>query len=360
MLWNLLGNLAPLRVETTVVFYEAGPFEREVAGLPGIETEIVAVGRLRHLGRAFRAVRELAGLMRASEPDLVLNWAAKAQIYGACAARLAGIEDRVVWWQHAIPTGHWLERMATLLPARAIGCSSGPAAAAQARLRPRRDVFVVHPGIEPDRVEPTAAETLGIPAQRLVFGIVGRLQPWKGQHRFVRALSGLIAAGHDVHGLIVGGDAHGLSPEYPAHLERLITELQLTDRITMTGQVADARPYVAAMDVLVNASEAEPFGIVIIEGLSQGVPVIAVGDGGAREILENGVSGVLIPEPGEALLETAMRELAVDPAKRRRIGNAGRETFLERFTAQAMAAKLEAELERRCERGRTFAGPIAA
>lgn len=359
MLWNFLRNLDPARVQTTVVCFEPGPFERELAELDGVETVVLPVGRLRQLPRACRATARLGRLMRTSQPEVILNWAAKAQIYSACAARLAGLENRVVWWQHAIPSGHWMERAATMLPARAVGCSSSQAALAQTEMRPRRDAFVVHPGIEADRVAPAPLAELGIPAERSVLGIVGRLQPWKGQHRFLHALAGLQARGHDVHGVIVGGDAHGLSPEYPAYLKRLIADLKLTDRVTMTGQVADPRPYVAAMDVLVNASVAEPFGIVIIEGLAQEVPVVAVGDGGARDIIEDGVSGVLIARADEVLLEDALHDLLLDPARRLRLGRAGRERFLERFTAEAMAEHLLAELERLCPRRTSTATPVA-
>jgi glycosyltransferase involved in cell wall biosynthesis len=345
MLWNFLRHVDPLRTEATVVFYEEGPFRQEVDALPGVETEVVPVGRLRQLPRAVRATRRLAETISARDPDVVLSWAAKAQIYAANAARMAGYGDRIVWWQHAIPSGHRMERMATLLPARAVGCSSTPAAEAQARMWPRRDVFVVHPGIEPERVEPVSLGDWGIPEGRIVVGIVGRLQPWKGQHRFLRALASLRRRGHDVHGLIVGGDAHGLSPEYGPYLNSLILELGLSGAVTMTGHVDDPRPYVAAMDLLVNASVAEPFGIVMIEGLSQSVPVIAARDGGARDIIEDGVSGVLVERPEPALLESAVEGLLANPARRDRLGRAGRERFLERFTAPAMAEQLQARLE---------------
>lgn len=356
MLWNLLRNLDPGRVETTVVFFEPGPFEREVAALGQVETVVVPVGRLRQVDRAVRAVRELAAVMRERQPDLIVNWAAKAQIYAATAALTAGLGDRLVWWQHAIPSGHWMERWATLLPARAVGCSSSVAAREQARRRPAREVFVVHPGIEAGTVAPLDRRELGIPPDRLILGIVGRLQPWKGQHRFLEALAELRRRGHDVHGLVVGGDAHGLSPDYPPYLERLVTELGLGDRVTMTGQVADPRSYVAAMDILVNASVAEPFGIVVVEGLSQAVPVVAVGDGGARDIIEDGISGILIERPDALLLTEALEALVLDPDRRARIGRAGRERFLAHFTAAAMAEKLEAQFEAMC--GQRAAAPI--
>lgn len=349
MLWRFLGNLDTSRTRVTVVFFHDGPFEREVAALPDVKTVLVRVGRLRQLTRSAHAVRELAAVMRRERPDTILNWAASAQIYGACAARLAGIDERVVWWQHAIPCGHRMERAATLLPARAVGCSSTAAAAAQEAMWPRRSTFVVHPGTDGEIVKPMPRQQLGIPAERFVVGIVGRLQPWKGQDRVLRALARLTQQGHNVHGLIVGGDAHGLSPDYEPQLRRLIDELSLQGRVTMTGHVADPLPFIRSMDVLVNASVAEPFGIVVIEGMSQSVPVVAVGDAGARDIIVDGVSGILVNRPDDVLLAEAVDRLLVDRARREQIARAGRMRMLAEFTAVSMAAKLECALRELCD-----------
>src|SRR5512133_1504556 len=158
MLWTFLRHVDRSRIEPTVVFFDRGPFEREVAGL-GMRTAVVPSGRLRELGRAAHVVQAVRAVLRTEEPDLILNWSAKTQLYGASAAAAAHVRDRVLWWQHAVPRGHWLDRLATLLPARAIGCSSFESSQAQAHLRPRRPRFVVHPGIEapPSNVPERAA-----------------------------------------------------------------------------------------------------------------------------------------------------------------------------------------------------------
>lgn len=345
MLWHLLSHLDTKRFQTTVAFFEPGPFRDEVAALPGIRTVAVPTGRLRNVRRATGATRALARILREAQPDLVLNWVAKAQLYGASAAALAGLGNRVVWWQHGIPHGHWMDRLATALPARAVGCSSTTAAWAQARMAPHRPAFVVHPGVEPRRAAAIPRSTLGIPEQRTVVGIVGRLQPWKGQHRVIEAVGQLRDDGRDVHALVVGGDSHGLSPEYSGLLDRRIRELGLTDRVTMTGQVRDPAGHIAAMDVLVNASVREPFGMVILEGMAQEVAVVAVGDAGPRDIIEDGVSGVLVSEPQADLIAAGIEGLLGDGGRRRRIAVAGRERLLERFTAQRMTDRLQDILE---------------
>jgi glycosyltransferase involved in cell wall biosynthesis len=343
MLWSVLEHTDALRVRYSVAFLEPGPFADEVQAL-GIRTFRVPSGRLREPRSGGAAIRRLRSIIRNDEPDLVINWQTKAQLYGAPAALGARRGDRVVWWQHGMPARHWMDRVATALPARAIGCSSRASATAQAAMRPHRTTFVVHPGVNTDRVDAIDRDALGIPPERPIIGIVGRLQPWKGQHRFLHALRRLHEAGCRAHGLLVGGTAHGFSPGYEQELCELIPRLGLTDWVTTVGHVADPRPYIAAMDLLISASVNEPFGIVLLESLVQGVPVIAVSDAGPREIVDPGVTGVLVKQPDPALLAAAAHALLRDDARRTRIAAAARQAAVDQFDAKAMTVALEREL----------------
>jgi glycosyltransferase involved in cell wall biosynthesis len=238
-----------------------------------------------------------------------------------------------------------MDRLATMLPARAVGCSSQASAEAQGHLRPRRRTFVVWPGIELDGRAEAAPAPLDLPAGRVVIGLVGRLQPWKGQHHLLQALALLRDREHDVHGLFVGGSAFGFSQGYPAELAELVDRLELGDRVTMTGQVPDADPYLRRMDVFVNASSGEPFGIVMPEAMAHGLPIVAVASAGPLEIVEDGTTGLLVERPDGGLLADALEQLVGDPERRRRMGEAGRERCLRLFTAERMVARLETELE---------------
>ncbi len=344
MLWTLLRHSDPHRVHYSVAFLESGPFEHEVRER-GVTTFRLEAGRLREARCGGRAIRRLSRIIRIHEPDVVLNWQAKAQLYGACAAIGGGLgAGRIVWWQHGVPAGHWMDRAATALPARAVGCSSRASATAQATVRPRRPTFVVHPGVDGERVTPTDRAALGIPPERPVIGIAGRLQPWKGQHRFLHALRQLHDTGCKAHGLVVGGSAHGFSPGYERELRELIGRLALADWVTMVGHVADTRPLIAAMDVLISASSMEPFGIVLLEASVQETPVIAVADAGPREIVTHGVTGLLVARPEPALLAGAARDLLGDEPRRAAMGRAARATAVERFGARTMAESLAGEL----------------
>lgn len=348
MLWTLLRHLDQPRIQPVVVFFEEGPFPEEVARL-GIRTVILRTGRLRHFWRAPFAILALARLLRRERPDLLLNWMAKSHLYGAPAALISGFGNRVVWWQHGVTHHHWMDRLATLMPARAVACSSYAAADAQERLRPRRKTLVVHPGIDPPRR--TNGRALGgrlrlkIPQDRLVIGIVGRLQPDKRQDRVIKAIRVLRDRGHDVHGLVVGGNAWNLAPEYEPSLHRLVNELALDKVVTFVGQVADAMPLIASMDVLVNASITEGCPLVLLEAMALGVPVVATADsGGPAEVIEQERSGVLSPSSDPTELADALERLVTTVELRRRLGEGGQQRFREYFTADRMMRSFEQSL----------------
>jgi len=359
MLQAVLDGAREQGHEFELVFFRPGPWPAALAE-QGFRVTVLPAGRLRQAHRWLRTVVRLAAMMRARKPDLVLNWAAKTQLYGAPAAALSGMSDRVVWWQQAIPRRSWLDGCATLLPAAAIGCYSTASARAQARLFPERRTFVVAAGAPPPR-EPGQRAPLELPAGVPAVGLVGRLQPWKGQDRLLRAQALLRARGQEMHTVIVGGDAYGLSAQYARSLPELVRELGLSGAVTMTGQVPDAGPYMEQLDILVNASDPEPFGIVLLEGMARGVAVVAVDAGGPGEFIDDGRTGALARSGAPEALADALEPLLASAQRRRELGAAGRESFLRDYTDAAMRERFFARLaEVMQERGGHGGEPAAA
>jgi glycosyltransferase involved in cell wall biosynthesis len=344
MLQGILDGAQANGHELELVFFGPGPWADELAAA-GFRVEVLEAGRLREVHRLLATVVRLARIIRRRRPDLILNWSAKTQLYGSPAAVLAGRRGRVLWWQQLIPSGGWLDRAATLLPAIAVGCYSAPAAEAQKRMFPARHTFVVGAGA-PQPGAPAQSAPLELPADMPIVGLVGRLQPWKGQDRLLEAQALLRERGKAMHTVIVGGDSWDFSPQYAGSLPRLVSSLGLDGAVTMTGEVPDADPYVQQLDILVNASDPEPFGIVLLEGMSRGVAVVAVDSGGPGEFIEDGRTGVLARSGEPAALADALEPLLDDAALRERIGRAGRESFLADFTVEALQRRFFASLQR--------------
>jgi glycosyltransferase involved in cell wall biosynthesis len=343
MLQGILDGAAGSPHELEVVFFEHGPWADELAAA-GLRVWVIPAGRLRQSHIYVATVVRLARLMRSRRPDLILNWSAKTQLYGSPAALLAGMADRVIWWQQGIAKRDWLDGSATLLPTLAVGCYSRVVAEKQARLLPHRRVFVVNAGspVPDPLIEPAEIE---LPSGVPIVGLVGRLQPWKGQDQLLRAHAILRSRGIPMHLVIVGGDSYDLSPEYAASLGLLARELGIADEVTMTGEVPDAGPYIQRMDVLVNASDAEPFGIVILEGMARGVAVVAVDSGGPSEIIQSGVTGMLASSNSPEALADALQVLLGSPELRASVAAAGRGRYLELFTTAALRERFFAEIE---------------
>lgn len=248
---------------------------------------------------------------------------------------------REIVWQK-----HWLRRlelwMARHLAARivvtsdAIAAMFGPADARPATL------VKVSNGVETDRFHPGEAvalrAALGVqPAQTLV-GIVCRLDVWKGVDVFIDAAAKVARDRPQVRFVVAGGPVIGLE-QYATTLRAQARTRGLESVLTWTDWSygpADMPEVHRAIDILVLASsQPEPFGLVVVEGMATGRPVIATAHGGPCELIENGVTGMLVP-PGDAdALAAAIRALVDDRERAHAMGRAGRIRAETHYSSQA-------------------------
>lgn len=345
-LTELLSCTADRAIAWLVVFLEDGPMVSEVAR-PGVQTEVLAAGRLRDAGRWARTVWQIAGLARRHRSRVLLSWMAKGQLYGGVAAVLAGVPG--AWYQVGLPSPpSWLERMATTVPARRVLACSGAGAAAQARVRPRRRVGAVYPGVATDRFDPDslpdppeARRRLGLDPQRRLIGTVGRLQRWKGMHLLVQAMPAILE-GHPDLGCVVVGEPQASEPEYRSSLEDMVGHLGLEDHVDILVQRSTPL-WFQAMDVMVHVSQNEPFGIAVVEAMALGKPVVAGDAGGPAEVIVDGRNGLLVPFGDPPALARAVRRLLDDHELAVRIGREARSRSRE-FSSDRCAASFERAL----------------
>ncbi|MBW4615433.1 MAG: glycosyltransferase [Desmonostoc vinosum HA7617-LM4] len=340
MLWDLMQQGRNAGVEWLVIFLEDGPMVAQIQSL-SIDTRIVKIGRLRQFHRLIVAVFRIAAIARREKANVIVNWMWITHISGGLAAMLAGIP--AVWYQLEVPTDKaWLVRLATLLPARAIITLSQDGKQAQAQIWPHRPTALVYPGVALDRFEPSslpsaeqARRKLGLPLHGPLIGIVGRLQRWKGMHVLVQAMPKVLQKYPDAHCVIVGGK-HDLEPDYEDLLKAEIAALGLNQRVIMAGLQRNIPEWIQAMDVFVHASDQEPFGIVIIEAMALGKPVIAGNAGGPTEIITNGVNGMLTPYGDAAQLAIAIIRYLDEQEFAQSAGVAARQRALD-FSTQRYA-----------------------
>ena len=346
MLRALLRHGRGQGVEWIVVFLRAGPMADEARAL-GLEVHVIEAGRLRDVVRRARAVWRIAALARRRRADLLLGWMVAGQLTAGPAAVLAGLP--CVWYQVGTPRPDWLDRLATLWPAEGLLVLSRACARAQARVWPRWRQWLVHPGVSLDAFDPAtlpspaeARRRLGIPPGGPVVGMVARLQRWKGVHVLIEAMAEVRAARPDARAVIVGGP-HETEPEYPAELEARVRTLGLGDAVRFAGHQANVPEWMQAMDVVVHASDREPFGIVVLEAMALGKPVVAGAEGGPAEIITDFDHGLLVPFGNAAALARAIARFLDDAWFASRAGAAARRRAAE-FDDRHYAANVIAAL----------------
>jgi glycosyltransferase involved in cell wall biosynthesis len=314
-------------VEWIVVFLRDGPMVEEVR-LLGVDARVIAAGRFRNAGMRVRAIRRIARLAESLKVDLVLGWMVAGQLTAGAAAMLAGVP--CVWFQAGTPRPDWLDRASTLLPARGVIVVSRAAAAAQARVWPARRQWLVYPGASLDAFDSSRLPSplamrlkLGLAGTGPLIGMAGRLQRWKGMHLFISAMAQIRASHPEARAVIVGG-AHETEPQYGAEHRAQAHALGLDDAVIFAGFQPNVAEWMQAMDVVVHASDREPFGIVVVEAMALGKPVVAGAAGGPAEIIADGETGLLTPYGDTGSLARAVARYLDDRAFAARVGAAAR------------------------------------
>ena len=218
---------------------------------------------------------------------------------------------------------------------------------------------VIHNGIDPEafqkgHVESLLRKTFRIPSDHCLAGIVGRLVWWKGQDAFIEAVA-RASKRVPVTGIIIGGagngDANQRNDAYAESLKSEAESLGLAKNIIFTGHRTDIDSIVPELDVLIHAaSEPEPFGLTVIEGMAAGKPVIATAAGGILDIITDGHNGLLVPPKNPEAMAEALVRLASSSEQRIALGNNAMKTVREKFTihrqVEAVAALYDSLLRK--------------
>lgn len=217
---------------------------------------------------------------------------------------------------------------------------------------PREKVSVIHDPVDLEEVAASRGEREivrerhGFRPDDVVVGIFGRVIEWKGQMVFVEAAIAAMRQNPKIRALIVGDESDG-GRSYIEKIRATIAASGLRDRFVLAGYRDDVEAYYWGVDVVIHASiEAEPFGMVVPEGMAAGRAVVAADEGGPREVITAGVDGLLVPPGDVEALSAAMLRLANDPAERQRLGAAAFETAHRRFGIAANAAAVRAVYDR--------------
>jgi L-malate glycosyltransferase len=348
---NLVHSLDPARFGVHLAcFRRLGPLLEE------IDTRTMAftdypIETLPSL-RTLRQQGRLARYVRAHGVRIVHSFGFYANVFAIPAARLGGarvvvasirdIGDHLTWLQGLLQ--RWACRAADHVLVNAMAVKTLLVQQGYDGSR----ISVITNGIDVSRFRrPGEAKGvragLGVPASAPVVAVMARLNRLKGIEYFLDAALLVAKRFDDVRFLIVGDS---VSQAYRAELEARARALGLGERVVFTGFRSDVPDLLSLVSVSVLPSLSEGLSNVVLEAMAAGVPVVATSVGGTPEIVDDGVTGLLVPPRDAEALAHAISSLLADPARRLAIGEAGRRRVEERFSLEAMVRATEQLYER--------------
>jgi glycosyltransferase involved in cell wall biosynthesis len=196
---------------------------------------------------------------------------------------------------------------------------------------------IIYNGIETRRFASSpekraaARARLGVPADVPLIGAVGRLVPLKNHASLIRVMPRLLARFPELRLALIGGG------ELESQLRQLAATSGHGERIVFAGEQADISELLAALDVYAQPSDTEGTSIALLEASAAGLPIVSTRVGGTPMIIQDGISGLLVPPRDDAALEAALAALLADPALRVRFGRLARTWVTAHASVEAMA-----------------------
>jgi len=366
---NLVRHLDTSRVVPIVLLFAEGPLVDRIEAYA--ETHVItladSVGQTKKDGLGWISlmrvqaiwliivqVWRVARFARRMRVDLIHTNSLKADIIGGLAAWISGIpliwhvRDRIEpdylpplvvrlfrYLSHNLPDFVIANSTSTLATLQLDGKRRGTAIASG--IDTDGGIRVVHDGCHVE----TLQDGMATRNKEHRIGLIGRISPWKGQEIFIKAAA-LLHARHPLAKFEIIGSALFSERAYEDSLHALCLKLGVESAVEFVGFVDDVRARIAQLDIVVHASiTGEPFGQVIIEGMAEQKPVVATNGGGVPEIVEDGVTGLLVPMGNSEKMAEAIDYLLLHPEEAARMGVLGRQRVQARFTIQKTARMVE-------------------
>jgi glycosyltransferase involved in cell wall biosynthesis len=299
------------------------------------------------LRNAFDAIsaHQLARLVEQQRIEVVHAHMARDYSLAAYATRRNSTSKFVVTRHVLFPLNRFHKR--TLAGAsRVIAVSEATAKYLMSQsLVPPEKIAVIRNGIDVERFKQVRGRTdyrasLAVPGDCKLVGTIGELRRLKRHHDFIKAAA-IVARDDPSAYFVLAGSPTSSDEVQRESLEQLVSELGLKERFRFLGWLGDSAPLLGALDVFVSASETESFGLVIAEAMASGAVVVATATDGAREIISEGETGLVVPIGAVDQMATAITALLADDQRRREFAARGEERVAELFSLERMVNEIE-------------------
>lgn len=290
-----------------------------------------------------QSARELEKFVGRKKIDVVHAHMARDYSLASYAAR-RNRQTKFIVTRHVLFKLNRLHRHTLSRATRVIAVSEAVARELRAaQIVNNNQIAVIHNGIDVDRIQKTCAavhrglflRTIGMPDDSLLVGSIGELRTLKRHDDFIRAAALILKEFPETQFVLAGVG------EVRNQLENLVAELGLTGRFHFLGWLDDADKLLCSMDVFVSASETESFGLAIVEAMAAGTAVVATATDGAREVIEDHKTGLLVPIGDVKQLAQSVIDLLSDPEKRHRLATESVQSAAKKFNLNRMVNDVE-------------------
>ncbi len=289
---------------------------------------------------------KLFKLLRSERPDIVHTYLFTASLYGRIVAKLIGIpivilsERSTDNWKKSSYV--WLDRLLAKVTDRVlVNANTIKESLIKREKIPAEKIQIIYNGVNLIKIDAIkndrsqVRENLRILNGNPVIGIIGRLSKEKDHLTFLNAAKRIISAIPRVN-FLIAGDGH-LRKE----LEDISLSLGLKDRVIFAGNTHNVSEVLQATDILVSASLYEGCSNAILEAMAAGLPIVATKVGGNPEVVNDGVTGILVSPQDPSALAGAVVSLLNNPELMKSMGEKGRERVEANFLLSKMVKRTE-------------------
>ena len=343
---KLAANPEPglLPVQVIVATYQRGPGESPLAVTAknaGLSVFTISERR-RWDTKVFPQLRQM---IAQCQPDILESRNVKSHFL----VRILGLHRKCRWvaWNHGYTATNWLDRAYSQLDRwslrgayRVVTVCGSFADKLESRGIDRDRITVLHNSVKPFVAPPLeqvrrVQHSLGLQNEAVILA-VGRLSYEKGIADLLRAAAVLSnTKGVPNFRLVLVGDG----PEREA-LARLASRLGIEGKLTMAGFQRDTKPYYSIATLMAVSSHTEGSPNVVLEAMAAGLPIAATAVGGIPEILEEGLTGLMVPPRNPDAMASAILRILTDPEMRLRLGAAARLRAESNFTPEVYKRSL--------------------
>ena len=323
--------------------------EMEATGVPITEYKTTSLYNHMAVWNQMRFVNHL----RKRNVEIVHSYGFHSNVFAIPPARLAGAAAVLASIRDTGEHLTTMQRRVEKLFCRMVNCIVTNSEAVRNRLTNEgydpQKIVVIHNGIELTRFAKKTTDLrlhreLGIPSSTPLVAVFARLNELKGIEYFLRAVAGLIKRFDNVRFLIVGDGASRVE------LEKYAGQLGLNKHVVFMGFRLDVPILLSEISVSVLPTLSESFSNSLLEAMAASVPVVATRVGGNAEVVQGGITGLLVPPRDAEALARAIGQFLEEPSLGRKFGLAGRERVSKRFALDRMTHATERLYEGLMER----------